>query len=129
MTHISTEERHLRERLGLKYLSCLAKPANSEFADEITNLWFEFEEGTSKAARLVRAMDVMECMDQAVIYEKRLHHAANLEEFMELESRVTAPELKDWMSNLKREREAVWSRAKSETPVLFVLGTIANGQL
>lgn len=124
MADRSIEEKHLRERLGLKYLSCLARTATLEFADEITSLWNEYEEGTSKAAGLVRAMDAIECMDQAVIYEKR--YAANLEEFMELESRVAAPELKDWVGHLRQERKAVWSRANSETPILFVLGTIAG---
>lgn len=125
---MSTEEKHLRERLGFQYLSCLARPANPEFAEEILTLWSEFEEGTSKAAQMVRSVDALECMDQAVIYEKRSRHAANLEEFMELESRVVAPELKDWVGHLKQEREAVWSRASSETPILFVLGMIADGQ-
>ncbi|KAI7209818.1 hypothetical protein KC365_g15531 [Hortaea werneckii] len=127
ITHTSTEEKHLRKRLGFKQLSCLAKRANPEFADEITSLWSEFEAGTSRAAKLVFSVDAIKCIDQALIYEKR--HAANLEEFMELVSKLAAPELKDWIGHLKREREAVWSHASSETPTLFVLGMVANGQL
>jgi 5'-deoxynucleotidase YfbR-like HD superfamily hydrolase len=128
MTHALTEEKHLRERLGFKYLSCLAKPASPKFADEITMLWSEFEEGTSRASVFVRSIDAIECMDQAVIYKKRLRHATRLEEFAELESRVTAPELKDWVGHLKHEQEAVWARASFETPILFVLGMILRGQ-
>ena len=85
-------------------------------------LWSEFEEGTSKAARLVRATDALECMTQAVEYEERSRRQADLTEFMGLESRVTVPELKDWVDHLKQERENVWSRENTDILVLFVLG-------
>lgn len=85
-------------------------------------LWCEFEEGKSEAARLVRATDALECMVQAVEYEKRSRRRVDLEEFMDLESRVTVPQLGDWVGHLKQERNALWSRGEADILIIFVLG-------
>lgn len=119
---VSKEDKHLRERLAFQYLSCLAKPVNLVFAEEITALWCEFEEGITDAARLVRSIDALECMTQAVEYEERSRRQADLKEFMGLESRVTVPALKEWVEHLKQDREDVWSRERADILVLFVLG-------
>jgi len=125
VTNIVAEDKHLRERLAFKYLSCLAKPVNPAFAGEITALWCEFEEGITDAARLVRSTDALECMTQAVEYEERLRRQADLKEFMELESQVTVPTLKEWVKHLKQDREDIWSPERADILVLFVLGMTA----
>lgn len=125
VTNIVTEDKQLRERLAFQYLSILAKPVNLAFAEEITALWCEFEEGITDAARLVRSTDALECMTQAVEYEERSRRQADLKEFMELESRVTVPTLKEWVDHLKRDRRDVWSRERADITILFVLGMTA----
>jgi 5'-deoxynucleotidase YfbR-like HD superfamily hydrolase len=111
--------------MAFRYLSCLTEPVNLAFAEEITALWCEFEEGTTDAARLVRPTDALECMTQAVKYEERSPRQAGLKEFMELESRVTVPPLKDWVEHLKQEGQDIRSRQRADIPVLFVLGMTA----
>jgi 5'-deoxynucleotidase YfbR-like HD superfamily hydrolase len=88
-------------------------------------LWCEFEQGKSKAARLVRTIDALECMTQAVEYEERSRRQADLTDLMDLESRATVPELKHWVKSLKQERKDVWSRENADIVVLFVLGMVA----
>ncbi|WEW55120.1 hypothetical protein PRK78_000548 [Emydomyces testavorans] len=119
---ISKEDKYNRERLAIRYLSCLAEEVNPAFAAEIMELWLEFEEGTSPAAKLVREEDSLECMDQAVIYEERSRLDKDLGEFMELESRITAPELVPWVAHLKKDREHLWSRGGADIVVIFVIG-------
>ncbi len=87
------DEKLLKERLALVYLTCLIRPVNPSFADEIEELWSKFEAGDSKAAQLVRSIDALECMHQAVVYEERSQLVKDLGEFMELETKVSAPEL------------------------------------
>ena len=125
LTNTPTEQKHLKERLALKYLSCLAKPVNQAFADEIDELWWEFETGGSKAAMLVRSVDALECMHQAVVYEGRSRLNNDLSEFMDLEQKITAPELGGWVAYLKAERKTLWSNAgAADVTFLFVLGML-----
>lgn len=126
LTDTPAEEKHLKERLALKYLSCLAKPVNQSFADEIEELWWEFETGNSEAAHLARSVDALECMDQAVVYEERSQLDKDLGEFMELEPKVNALELRGWMACLKQERKTLWStKEASDVVFLFVLGMLS----
>ena len=118
------EEKRRRERLAVQYLACLAEPVNPIFAKEIEDLWSEYEEGVSDVARLVKGTDALECMDQAVIYEKRLRRESTLSEFMQLEQKVEAPELKGWMAHLKQERETLWRQERADTMLIFVLGSV-----
>lgn len=93
-------------------------------------LWCEYEEGTSETALLVRGIDKLECMTQAVEYEERSLCRTNLEEFMELRRTVKVPlQLEGWFDSLEEERKDIWSRGKLEIPVLFVLGTTAVAEL
>lgn len=124
LSHAPIEEKHLKERLALKYLSCLAKPVNPSFAAEIEELWWEFEMGDSEAARLVRSVDALECMDQAVVYEGRSQLDKDLGEFMTLEPKVNAVELRGWTECLKQDRKILWSTKEAATDAvfLFILG-------
>ncbi|KAL2391862.1 hypothetical protein ABEF93_000586 [Exophiala dermatitidis] len=120
---VPRDEKLLKERLALAYLACLIRPVNPSFADEIEELWSEFEAGDSKAAQLVRSVDALECMHQAVVYEERSQLVKDLGEFMELETKVTAPELRDWVKCLKQERDSLWSsKVTQDLTFLFVLG-------
>jgi len=106
--------------VGMKYLACTVRQANPVFADQILELWSEHEEGASLAARLVRQLDKLECLDQAVIYEER--SGVNLEEFMGLEEQVTLPELRDLVDMRLQDYERLRSRARTHIVIIFVSG-------
>ncbi|KAG9779724.1 hypothetical protein KCU88_g3969, partial [Aureobasidium melanogenum] len=120
---VPRDEKLLKERLALAYLACLIRPVNPSFADEIEELWSEFEAGDSKTAQLVRSVDALECMHQAVVYEERSQLVKDLGEFMELETKVSASELRDWAKCLKQERDTLWSsNVTQDLTFLFILG-------
>lgn len=122
---VSIDEKLLKERLALTYLACLIRPVNPSFADEIEELWSEFEAGDSKTAQLVRSVDALECMHQAVVYEERSQLEKNLGEFMDLETKVSASELRDWTKCLKQERDTLWSsKVTPHLTFLFILGIL-----
>ncbi len=125
LSDVFIDEKLLKERLALAYLACLIRPVNPSFADEIEELWSEFEAGDSKTAQLVRSVDALECMHQAVVYEERSQLVKDLGEFMELETKVSASELRDWAKCLKQERDTLWSsKVTQDLTFLFVLGIL-----
>ena len=120
------EEKHLREERALKVLACTVRAAaNPQFADSIVEHWYEYEAGESQAAALVRQMDKLECMDQAIIYEER--SGLDLSDFMGLKEQVTLPELKPWLEIRLRDYEDLKLRKKANLLVVFVSGIKCPG--
>ncbi|KAL8881212.1 MAG: hypothetical protein Q9198_001539, partial [Flavoplaca austrocitrina] len=117
---ISRDEKHLREEMALKFLACTIRPLNPSFADLILELWCEFEEGETRTSQLVRQIDKLECIDQAIIYEER--SGVNLGNFMALEEQITLPELQRWKKIRLQDYENLKSRKKARITVVFVSG-------
>jgi hypothetical protein len=45
--------KHLREKLGLDFLGCLARRSDDALADWIARLWIEYEERSSPISEIV----------------------------------------------------------------------------
>ncbi len=117
------EDKHLRERLAIRFLSALNRPGNPRFAIELESLWEEYEERKTKEARLVRDIDVYERLVQAKEYELRGRGEKDLGDFfVQWEEMITTPEIKKWTKSLLHERETFWSRRKASAVIIFVLG-------
>ncbi|KAL9057406.1 MAG: hypothetical protein Q9162_002351 [Coniocarpon cinnabarinum] len=56
---VSKEDKNFRESLAFDYLAGLAGP---NLGRKMKSLWQEFEEGTTREARLVRGLDRLECV-------------------------------------------------------------------
>ena len=116
------EDKYLRERLAIRFLSTLNRPGNPTFAIELKSLWEEYEERKTKEARLVRDIDVYERLVQAKEYEVRERGEKDLGDFfVQWEEMITTPEIKKWTKSLLHERETFWSR-KASAVIIFVLG-------
>lgn len=64
----STEEKkHADEEKALEQIT---KPLDAESRNEIVSLWKEFEERKTKTARLVKELDNLECLSQALEYKR-----------------------------------------------------------
>ena len=111
--------------MALKFLACTVRAANPQFAESILELWYEYEAGETRAAVLVRQMDKLECIDQAIIYEER--SGLDLGEFMALKEEITLPELKTWLEIRLRDYEELKLRKKANTDVVFVSGRRCPG--
>jgi 5'-deoxynucleotidase YfbR-like HD superfamily hydrolase len=108
--------------MALKFLACTVRPSNSRFADLILELWYEYEAGESRVSQLVRQIDKLECIDQAIIYEER--SGLDLGEFMALKIHITLPELMPWLQIRLEDYERLKSRKKEEILVVFVSGMV-----
>lgn len=113
-------EKYLREEMALKYLACTIRPSNPRFADLILEHWYEYEAGETRTSLLVRQMDKLEYMDQAIIYEER--SGLDLGEFMALKGQITLPELKPWLEIRLQDYEDLKSRRNADIIVVFVSG-------
>ena len=114
------DEKHLREEMALKFLACTIRPSNSHFADLILRLWYEYEAGETQTSLLVRQLDKLECMDQAIIFEER--HNLDLSDFIDLKEQVTLPELQPLLEKRMQDYHDLVSRRKMDIVVVFVSG-------
>jgi HD domain len=114
------EEKQVREEMALKFLACTIRSFNPAFADLILDHWLEYEAGETRTSLLVRQMDKLVCMDQAVIYEER--SGLDLGEFMALKEQITLPELKPWLEIVLQKHENLGLRKSADIVVIFVSG-------
>lgn len=114
------EDKYMREEMALKFLACTMRSTNPDFADRILELWHEFEKGETRVALLVRQIDSLECMHQAVIYEERA--GEDMSEFMKLEEKITLPELKPLLDTVLRKSEELKMRKRADVVIVFVSG-------
>ncbi|KAK2798413.1 hypothetical protein FQN50_008853 [Emmonsiellopsis sp. PD_5] len=119
-TNSGPDEKYLRERLAIMFLSCLVHHFNPSCASSIMDLWLEFENGTTKEAVLVRDFDRLECLVQAFEYERS--QGVNLQDFLTEADRIETPEVKRLAEFQLLEREAFLARKTEHIVVIFVLG-------
>lgn len=111
----------MREELALKYLSCTIRGTNPNSADMLLELWYEFEEGKTEAALLVRQIDKLECVHQAVMYEERT--GKDMSDFMGLKEKITLPQLQPLLETCVTKYQKLQLRKKSDITIVFVTGT------
>ncbi|CAN6668322.1 5'-deoxynucleotidase Ygk1p [Trichomonascus vanleenenianus] len=107
---VSKEEKHRRELEAITYLRDLLKPFNSDVADEMYELWNEYENVSTKEARFVKDVDKFELMVQCLEEEKRYAKKKDLGVFMGVRSQIKTSMVSEWADEVLREREAYWSQ-------------------
>ncbi|KAK1981029.1 adenylate kinase-domain-containing protein [Colletotrichum cereale] len=124
---IDAGTKHMREKLGVKYLSLLLKRSNLDWASKIYDIWNAYERGETRVAKLVHEIDKLECLHQAFIYFKRYKGKHNLEEtltsFKSLREKISDTWLSqqadailaDWELHAKKEKQRLPS-------IVFVIG-------
>ena len=114
-----------REEMGLKYLACTVRASNPQFAESILEHWYEYKAGRTRAAILMRQMDVLECIDQAIIYKERC--GLDMGRFIALTEQVTSPELKPWLMIRLRDYQELQLRNKASIEVVCLSGKDSPG--
>ena len=104
--------------MALKFLTCTIRSSHPDFADLIMELWYEFEKGETDVAVLVRQIDKLDSIVQAVIYEERT--GKDMSEFMELKDEITLPELRPLLDTCLEEREELRLRRQAEADLIVV---------
>jgi len=106
---VSKDEKHVRELQTMEYMTqSLLAPSNPQIAEEIMSLWNEYENESTPEAIFVKDVDKFELLCQMVEYEKRLQGGTNLEEFVQVSTRIKTDYVKKWASDLLDERDQFW---------------------
>lgn len=106
--------------MALKFLACTVRPANPKFADSLLETWYEYEAGDTKASLLVRQMDKLESIDQAILYQER--SGLDLCEFIGSNQQIDLPELEPWLHRRLQDYENLRARKNTNPVVVFVSG-------
>ena len=91
---------------------------HDEIANEIEELWFEYENGETLVGKVAKQLDKYEMILQADEYEKaHISEGKALNSFFSYtEGYFTHPEIKAWDTHLRIQRDARWSAIeKSKT--------------
>jgi len=103
--HITKAEKARREADTMDYIvtTLLGNvPGAALSAQDIRNVFQEYEDNVTLEAQFVHDIDKMELLLQMVEYERS--HRVDLSEFERVASRVQLPEIKVWAEQVVKER-------------------------
>ncbi|GME82662.1 unnamed protein product [Ambrosiozyma monospora] len=102
--NIGKVEKNRRELTTIQYLAEIIKPYNSGFAEEIVDLWLDYENQRNFEARIVKDIDKYELIIQTYEYERKT--GKNLYEFIESSLKnIKTQEIKALANQIIEERE------------------------
>lgn len=114
----------MEEHLGLKYLSCLLKKSNPEWAEKLPQVWLEYEKNEDHVVKIVHQIDKLECLHQALIYRKRYRGKQDLSEFRSLSNKITDTWVAQQANQIIEEWDALDKVEASKTEIVFMVGTL-----
>lgn len=106
----------------MKYLSCLLKQSNPEWADRLPQVWLEYEKNDNDVVRIVHDIDRLECLHQALIYRKRYRGKHDLNEFRTLRDKISDKWLSAQANQIIEEWDALDQGEASKTDIIFMIG-------
>lgn len=99
---ISTEEKHRREKEAMEKIASLVP---NIVGNELLDLWNEYEEQSTKEAKIVKDFDKFDMILQAYEYEEKEKTPGRLQEFFDsVEGKFKTETVKSWVNHLKNER-------------------------
>lgn len=102
---VTKAEKHRRELDTIDYLVKIVSPYNSEFAEEMKELWLEYEGIRSPEAVYVKDIDKFEMIQQAWDYEQEYGQKYDLSEFYRSRSNIKTPEIGELCDEVIRQRK------------------------
>ncbi|OBA23329.1 hypothetical protein METBIDRAFT_29829 [Metschnikowia bicuspidata var. bicuspidata NRRL YB-4993] len=109
------QEKHRRELAAIEYMANLVSTYNSEFATEMTELWWDYEEIRCLEARYVKDIDKYEMIQQAWDYEQDFGLSRDLSEFYLARSGIVTEEIGDLCDEVIRQRTAFVKTLKEKS--------------
>jgi putative hydrolase of HD superfamily len=104
---VSKQEKHRRELATMEYLRDLLTPVNARAAQEIFEIWNEYEDMSTPEAVFVKDVDKFELMVQTLEYE-RLNKDKDLSRFLTVRSQIKTSQVSDWADGILEERKLLW---------------------
>lgn len=111
--NVSKQEKHCRELATMEYLKNLLSPVNAGAAQEIFELWNEYENLSSPEAIFVKDVDKFELMVQTLEYE-RIHKDKDLNRFLTVREQIKTAQVSDWADGILEERKQLWEKRDEE---------------
>ncbi|KAI5950925.1 hypothetical protein KGF54_003999 [Candida jiufengensis] len=111
---INKNEKHRREKDTIEYLKTIIEPYNSEFAKEMVELWFDYEEIRNIEARYVKDIDKFEMIQTAYDYELKFGITYDLEQFYTAKSAIKTKEVKELCDAVLEKRQKLIEGLKKE---------------
>lgn len=103
---VTKEEKHRRERVTIEYLADLIHEYNPKFANEMAELWWDYESIRTPEARYVKDIDKFEMIQQAWEYEQAHGLKYDLSEFYNSRLGIVSPEIGELCDEVIRQRTA-----------------------
>lgn len=111
---ITKAEKHRREEETIHYLHDMIKPYNPEFAKELVELWFDYEEIRNTEARYVKDIDKFEMISTAYEYELKFGLTYNLDQFFTARAAIKTKEVGDLCDALLEKRAKLVAETKGD---------------
>lgn len=112
---IPKDEKIAREFKTINYLLSLINNFNCSFANEILDLWMEYEENASLEAKYVKDLDKYEMIQQAWEYEKISNFKFNLTDFYHSINEISNAKIKEVCEKIIKERNLKLTELKKNS--------------
>jgi len=114
---IAKPEKSRRETTTMKYFTngLLGKVENGVVGVEMMAVWQEYEDDQTLEAHFVHDVDKIELLLQMTEYERAHEKKLDLGEFSWVSSRVVLPEIKEWSTQIMKEREEFWGNTPHQS--------------
>lgn len=107
---VSKEEKHRRELAAMEYITqTVLKPFNARAADNILELWNEYEDVSSPEARFVKDIDKFELLVQMVEFEFQHGRDKDLSQFLGVRKAIKTQEVQEWADAVIKVRDDYWN--------------------
>ncbi|KXS13854.1 hypothetical protein M427DRAFT_124620 [Gonapodya prolifera JEL478] len=108
---VSDTDKHACELAAYQHFRTLL--GDTPEAKEMHDLWLEYDAGETAEAKLVKDLDKLEMIVQALEYERA--YCISLEQFLtSTRAKFRHPTVREWAEELDRERTRFWAESKPQ---------------
>ncbi|WBW74654.1 GMP 5'-nucleotidase [Schizosaccharomyces osmophilus] len=116
--NVSKEEKHRLEMEAMNKITKEILPSNLAMnAEEIRELFLEYEHASTSEAKFVKDIDKFEMLAQMFEYEKKYQGTKDLSQFSWASQLIKHSQVKGWLQDLMTEREAFWKTVKGNSEI------------
>lgn len=114
---VSKPEKSRREETTMDYFTkgLLGRVNGGLAGEDIRAIWREYEDSETLESKFVHDVDKVELLLQMLEYERAQNKTLDLGEFSWVGTRIQLPEVKEWASEILKEREEFWAEKQHET--------------
>ncbi|CAB09764.1 GMP 5'-nucleotidase [Schizosaccharomyces pombe] len=113
--NVSKEEKHRMESEAMVSITQQLIPLNLSLqAEEIKELFLEYESASTPEAKFVKDIDKFEMIAQMFEYERKFNGEKDLSQFTWAGKLIQHPLVKGWLNDVLQEREQFWASVRQK---------------